>query len=50
MQDVVAERLRCPVPRDERKGIERDRRRALVDDLVLERKEIVLVDRDGAPE
>src|SRR5262245_2847433 len=50
VQDVIAERLRRPVARDERKGIERDWTRALVDDLVLERKEIVLVDRDGAPE
>src|SRR5262245_66464653 len=50
VQDVIAERLRCPVARDEPKGIERDWARALVDDLVLERKEIVLVDRDGAPE
>src|SRR5262249_61830903 len=27
-----------------------DRRRTLVDDLILEGEEIVLVDRDGAPE
>ena len=48
MHDVVAQRRRYAVARDQRVGVERHRSGALVHDLVLEREEIFVVDRDGA--
>src|SRR5262249_56685497 len=39
VQDVVAERLRRSMARDQPEGIERDRRRAVVDDLILDGEE-----------
>ena len=50
VQDVVAERRRRAVARDQRIGIERHRRRALVGDLVLDGEQVLVVDRDGAAE
>src|SRR5207244_4682773 len=50
VQDVVAERLRRSMARDQPEGIERDRRGAIVDDLVLDGEEILVVDRNGAAE
>ena len=50
VQDVVAERVRRPVARDQRIGIKRDRRRAFVGDLVLDGEHVLVVDRDGAAE
>ncbi len=50
MQDVVALDLRRAVARDQRERIQRHRRGADIGDVVLDREEIVLVDRDGAAE
>ena len=50
MQDVVARDFRGAVARDQRERIERDRRAADIGDVVLDREEIAVVDRDGAAE
>src|SRR5208337_2024662 len=50
VQDVVAERGRGAVTRDARIRIERHRRGAFVDDLVLDGEQVVLVDGDGPSE
>ena len=50
VHDVVAERRRYAVARDQRVGIERHRGGALVHHLILEGEEIFVVDRDGATE
>ena len=50
MQDVIAGDLRRAVARDQRERIERNRRVADIAHLVLEREEIMVVDRDGAAE
>ena len=50
MQNVVAERLRRAVARDQRIGKQRDRAAALVLDFVLDGEQIMVVDRDGAAE
>ena len=50
VQNVVAERLRRAVARDQRERKKRDRLVALVHHLVLDREQIFVVDRDGAAE
>ena len=50
VQDVIAEHRRRAVARDQRIGKQRHRRAAFVGDLVLEREQIMVVDRDGAGE
>ena len=50
MQDVVARDFRGAVARDQGERIERDRRAADIGDVVLDREEIAVVDRDGAAE
>ena len=50
MQNVIAEHRRRAVARDQRIGKQRDRRAALVGDLVLDGEQIMVVDRDGAGE
>ncbi len=50
VQDVVAERGRGAVTRDARIRIERHRRSAVVDHLVLDGEQVFVVDGDGASE
>ena len=50
MQDVIAERRRRAVARDQRVGIERDLVGALVHHLVFDGEQIFVVDLDGAAE
>ena len=50
VQDVIAQRLRGAVARDQREGKERDGFVALVHHLVLDREQILVVDRDGTAE
>ena len=50
VQNVVAERLRRAVARDQRVGKQRDRLVGLVRHLVLDGEQILVVDRDGAAE
>jgi hypothetical protein len=50
VQNVVAERVRRAVARDQRVGVQRHRRRAGVRHLVLDSEEVFVVDRDGARE
>ena len=50
MQDVIARDLRGAVPRDQRERIQRDRRVADIGDVVLDREQIAVVDRNGAVE
>ena len=50
MQDVIAGGLRRAVARDQRVRKQRDRLVGLVGDFVLDREQILVVDRDGAAE
>ena len=50
MQDVVARDRRSAVPRDQRERIKRDRRVADIGDVILDREEVAVVDRNGAAE
>ena len=50
MQNVVAGGLRRAVARNQRIGKKRNRARAFVGDLLLDREQVLVVDRDGAAE